>query len=952
MPASGVPMSEPASRLLWLRDPRLAPLAVSGLPAWLWSADAGHVLWANPTGAAVFGAPNAAALAERRFDAGQPAAAQIARLAATLPPDGAGRLERLRGFGAGIGRAVTCHCTQVTLAGGDRAVLIAATERAGPDLPLEQRVHRLLAGIAEPVAALSAAGVLIDATAAARAWLGGAATLAALDAEALAAEAIRSGHAQGASANGSIVLDRIGTGPEAILIATFAPPLALEPPRPEADASAAAAVTAAEDTEIAKPDQAAPPTPAPPYEDPEPAQPVTVDSEAATLSPSSSETTSPPERRHPLRFVWQIDPDGRFKIDCDEFVALAGPRTATMLGRPWDEIAATLGLDPDGQVARAIASHDTWSGLSVSWPVTQSHERLAVELSGLPVFDRERSFRGYRGFGVCRDLARLNALAQARHDAPAAAALVEPAVPPSPDGDDAGATAEHPAENVVPFRAISAEPSVPTLTPVERRAFRDLARRLTERLTAPGDKDANGAEAHDASQSADPTLSDLADAAKAAAASPPDPATRTADIEHDLFAPSEPETAAAVPDVRPILDRFPVGVLVYRLNALIYANRTFLRWTGYDSIEELAEAGGLDSLFVESGAIAIEDGGHKSFAVTSNRGERIPAEGRLFLVPWEGDSAFALLTTPVVAGTEDVAGAALKATRAEVAELRAILDTATDGVILLDGETRILSSNRSAQALFGYDDEALAGQSFMDLFAPESIDVALDYLDGLARDGVASVLNDGREVIGRERQGGLIPLFMTIGRVDNAADKYCAVFRDITQWKKAEEELIEAKRQAEKASSAKSDLLAKISHEIRTPLNAIIGFSEVMMEERFGPVGNDRYRQYLKDIHGSGGHLISLINDLLDLSKIEAGKFDLDPVEFDLRETVDDTLQTLALRAHTKGLELVGDVRPGIPAALVGDPVRVRQVLVNLIGNAIKFTHAGQVVVRVTEEER
>src|SRR5205807_2780881 len=125
------------------------------------------------------------------------------------------------------------------------------------------------------------------------------------------------------------------------------------------------------------------------------------------------------------------------------------------------------------------------------------------------------------------------------------------------------------------------------------------------------------------------------------------------------------------------------------------------------------------------------------------------------------------------------------------------------------------------------------------------------------------------------RQGGLIPLFMTMGRIAEGTEKFCAVFRDITQWKRAEEELLNAKRQAERASSAKSDFLAKISHEIRTPLNAIIGFSEVMMEERFGPIANDRYRAYLKDIHTSGGHLISLINDLLDLSKIEAGKLEL-----------------------------------------------------------------------------
>src|SRR5439155_5032867 len=105
--------------------------------------------------------------------------------------------------------------------------------------------------------------------------------------------------------------------------------------------------------------------------------------------------------------------------------------------------------------------------------------------------------------------------------------------------------------------------------------------------------------------------------------------------------------------------------------------------------------------------------------------------------------------------------------------------------------------------------------------------------------------------------------------------KICAVFRDVTPWKRAEEDLVDARQRAEHASSAKSDVLAKVSHEIRTPLNAIIGFSEVMMEERFGPMANERYRAYLKDIHASGGHLISLINDLLDLSKIEAGKLEL-----------------------------------------------------------------------------
>ena len=105
--------------------------------------------------------------------------------------------------------------------------------------------------------------------------------------------------------------------------------------------------------------------------------------------------------------------------------------------------------------------------------------------------------------------------------------------------------------------------------------------------------------------------------------------------------------------------------------------------------------------------------------------------------------------------------------------------------------------------------------------------------------------------------------------------RYCAVLRDMTQWKKVERELDDARREAERASALKSEFLAKISHEIRTPLNAIIGFAEVIMDERFGPIGNERYREYIKDIHASGAHVLSLVNDLLDLSKIETGKLEL-----------------------------------------------------------------------------
>ena len=178
------------------------------------------------------------------------------------------------------------------------------------------------------------------------------------------------------------------------------------------------------------------------------------------------------------------------------------------------------------------------------------------------------------------------------------------------------------------------------------------------------------------------------------------------------------------------------------------------------------------------------------------------------------------------------------------------------------------------------------------------------------------------------------------------------MLRDITQWKRAEEDLLNAKRTAERASSAKSDFLAKISHEIRTPLNAIIGFSEVMMQEQFGPIGNDRYREYLKDIHASGEHLVSLINDLLDLSKIEAGKLDLVFASVNLNTLVQQCVALMQPQANQQRIIIRSSLSP---TCRRWSPTRARcaRSCSICLSNSIKFTGAGgQVIVSTALTDR
>jgi PAS domain S-box-containing protein len=831
---------------------------------------------------------------------------------------------------------------------------------------------------------------------------------------------------------------------------------ALDPPEVATQASAGpepahveAEPTPAESTPVQTP-QTEPPAP---VEIPRPA-PYAAAQELAPApepvkAPSWLDEPLPNTRRHPLRFMWQMDHEGRFSLGSDEFTRLIGLHTATGFGRPWNEIAEAFGLDPEGRVMQAVATRNTWSGITLNWPV-DGGARLPVELSGLPIFDHARNFAGYRGFGVCRDLdslARIAALrryeifsgppvppsadtdragpaedvpAQGRPEAPpqepreqrpqeeepqqeprqdlaepvaegptaaelpmessiASPATVElpdpiasetsrqtdleptvdtpkelPTEMPADTPDDASKDAPQDAlVNVVPFRPLG-EAKPPSLTPVENSAFNELARQLSARLESETDMLSAPPEADDAV----PAQPNFADAQDAATELP-------ADNERPqwLNAPAPPPRGAASRD-KALLDLMPLGVLIYRLDRLLYANPAFLDHMGYASLHALEQAGGLDALFVEPGVSSVSSTSDTGTPVTisasppAGQAEMPSADAHLHTISWDGESALALIfsgarheaeapaTDASVAAGQAVAAPAPSAVgHANAEELRAILDTAAEGIVMFDAEGNLNSANRSAEALFGYDGDELVKHNLADLFALESQQAVFDYLAGIKADGAASLLDHGREVLGRVRRGGVVPLSITMGRTRADGPNFFAVFRDLTHAQKSESELREAKRLAERAANAKADMLARISHEVRTPLNAIIGFAEVMISERFGALGNERYVEYMKDIRASGDRVISMINDLLDLSRIETGKLDLAFTHQNLNEMVESCVAVMQPQANRERIIIRTSLAHTLPP-VVADARALRQIALNLIGNSIHLANAGgQVIV-------
>jgi PAS domain S-box-containing protein len=304
--------------------------------------------------------------------------------------------------------------------------------------------------------------------------------------------------------------------------------------------------------------------------------------------------------------------------------------------------------------------------------------------------------------------------------------------------------------------------------------------------------------------------------------------------------------------------------------------------------------------------------------------------------------------------------AAEEALRESEERFRTMTDAAKDAIMMMDQEGKVTFWNKSAETVFGYSREEALGCDLLSLVAPgEFRDKAREGMPAFAQTGHGTALGKTLELIALRKEGSCFPVEVSLSAVQMREGLHViGLARDITDRKEFEARLIETNRELEEATrlanemaakaghanQAKSAFLATMSHEIRTPLNGIIGMNGLLLETPLSP----EQEKYCHAVQASAESLLSIINEILDFSKIEAGKVDIEAIDFDLQSVLDEIGETLSVAPQKKGLEYICQMDPDVPSALVGDPGRLRQVLVNLVGNAVKFTDKGEIVVRVS----
>ena len=621
-------------------------------------------------------------------------------------------------------------------------------------------------------------------------------------------------------------------------------------------------------------------------------------------APAAGETTSEPA----LRLVWSSDAEGSIgRITGDAAVA------AALVGRRWSAMADDGTVEAPG-LLDALAAGRTFRALPAILRPPGGSDEFALDLFGAPAARADRPFAGFTGFAVVRER---RAVPPVRADAPKSPPSVEPAVgipEPAPDGEKPSDPATVLAPSPVPTEdgpgagADSAELTPrperaddgagAALSVNENAAFREIARALGARFA--GD---DGAEARQPSIEA----STGETSRSSVTAFPVRPSLRGAAL-----------TA--------VLDQLPVALLIHRGAVTLFANRRFLAVAGYADTAAYDAAGGLARLTDASGPAAIVD----------------CAE-----LDWEGGPAEAVI---VEASTrrEQVARDLHDAHRVAHQHIAAsTLDALADGVVTLDAAGRVVRLSVPAAQVLSAAPREVVGGAFVDLFAADGQAAVRAAIDA-AREGRIGLV----DAAGLRGPGAPTVRIRVAGIAGEGPTLFCATLGEPAGAQGSSRGDAILRHDVEDAGIRKAGFLAKVSHEIRTPLNGILGFVDAMLAEQYGPLGSERYREYLNDVHASGEHVLGVVTDLLDLARIEAGRADLTFTDLALNDLIANCISLIQPQAARDRIVLRTSLAPDL-RLLNADERSMRQAALNVIANAIRFTEAGgQVIVSTTLAER
>ena len=313
-----------------------------------------------------------------------------------------------------------------------------------------------------------------------------------------------------------------------------------------------------------------------------------------------------------------------------------------------------------------------------------------------------------------------------------------------------------------------------------------------------------------------------------------------------------------------------------------------------------------------------------------------PPDGDFSSSEWRSRLALALAqagSCPTVGGPSEPSGF-------DDQTLQSVVSAIGDGLVTLDRAGRVTAFNPAAAAQLAWDRSAV-GSSFTRIVDGEQVELA-EHIRASIQDGTSHRSHAARF---RRQDGPCVPVSYVINPLgaERRGSGAVVVFRDIVARKRAEEALLRAREDAVEASRMKSAFLANMSHEIRTPMNAVIGMAGLLLDTPL----DEEQREYAEVVRTSGQHLLELLNSILDFSKIEAGRLELEELSFDVHDLVHGVLELFAERAGRNDVDLIANIRRRVPTRLIGDPARIRQVLINMIGNAVKFTTTGHIVLRV-----